>query len=157
MGIDRNFALAFAKSQIAAGSSLPTSGTVFISVNDRDKKAILGPAKVLANCGFRIIATSGTYDALRKQDIPCERIPKLNEGRPNIHDFIKNGDVQLIINTPTKKGLGTDEGKIRAMAVLHKVCMITTLTGATAAAKAIPAMQAEKWTVRPLQEYHPAK
>ena len=157
MGIDRNFALAFAKSQIAAGSALPTSGTVFISVNDRDKRGIVAPAKVLAQCGFRIVATDGTYDVLRKNDIPCERINKLSEGRPNIRDFIKNGDVQLIINTPTKKGPSTDEGKIRAMAVLHKICQITTLTGANAAAKAIPVMQKEKWDVRPLQEYHTGK
>ena len=157
MGIDKNFAVAFAKSQIAAGSALPTSGTVFISVNDRDKQAILQPARVLAQCGLRIIATGGTYDVLRKNAIPCERINKLSDGRPNIRDFIKNGEVQLIINTPTTKGPQTDEGKIRAMAVLHNICQITTITGAVAASKAIPALQAEKWTVRPLQEYHPAK
>ena len=154
MGIDRNFALAFAKSQMAAGSALPTSGTVFISVNDRDKRGIVGPARVLAQCGFRIVATSGSYDVLKKNDIPCEPINKLSEGRPNIRDFIKNGEIQLIINTPTKKGPATDEGKIRSMAVLHKICQITTLTGANAAAKAIPALQKEKWDVRPLQEYH---
>jgi carbamoyl-phosphate synthase large subunit len=154
MGIDKNFAVAFAKSQIAAGGPLPTTGTVFISVNDRDKKAILQPARVLAQCGFRIVATDGTYELLKKQDIPCERINKLSEGRPNIRDLIKNNQVQLIINTPTKKGPQTDEGKIRAMAVLSRVCMLTTVTAANAAAKAIPALQAEKWAVRPLQEFH---
>ena len=157
MGIDRNFAIAFAKSQIAAGSALPTSGTVFISVNDRDKRGIIGPARVLAQCGFRIVATSGTFEVLKKNDIPCEPINKLSEGRPNIRDFIKNGEIQLIINTPTKKGPSTDEGKIRAMAVLHKICQITTLTGANAAAKAIPVMQKETWDVRPLQEYTAGK
>ena len=156
MGIDRNFPLAFAKSQIAAGSALPTSGTVFISVNDRDKKAIVPVAKVLANCGFRIFSTGGTFETLQKNDIPCELINKLTEGRPNIRDLIKNQQVQLIINTPSRKGPETDEGKIRAMAVLHKVSMLTTITAANAAAKSIPAMQAERWTVRPLQDYHSA-
>jgi carbamoyl-phosphate synthase large subunit len=153
MGIDRNFAIAFAKSQIAAGSALPTSGTVFISVRDNDKEGIVGPARVLAECGFELISTEGTCDLLQEKDIPCKRINKLSEGRPNIKDLIKNGQVQLIINTPTKKGPTTDEGQIRAMAVLHKIPMITTLTGAKAAAKAIPAMQKEQWGVRPLQEY----
>ena len=143
MGIDKNFALAFAKSQIAAGGALPTGGTVFISVNDRDKRGVVNSAKVLANCGFRIVATAGTCAALTKADVPCERINKLSEGRPNIRDMIKNGEVQLIINTPTRKGPDTDEGKIRSMAVLARVCMLTTLTAANAAAKAIPAMQAE--------------
>ena len=156
MGIDRNFGLAFAKSQIAAGGPLPTSGTIFISVNDRDKKAIVGPARVLAQCGFRLVSAGSTYELLKKNDIPCERINKLSEGRPNIRDLIKNGQVQMIINTPTKKGPQTDEGKIRAMAVLSRICMLTTVTAANAAAKAIPALQAEKWTVRPLQEYHSA-
>jgi carbamoyl-phosphate synthase large subunit len=157
MGIDKTFPMAFAKSQIAAGGPLPTSGTVFISVNDRDKKSIVGPARVLVNCGFRIVATQATAEVLQKNDVPCERINKLSEGRPNIRDLIKNGEIKLIINTPTKKGPQTDEGKIRAMAVLNKVCQITTLTGASAAAKAIPALQKEKWDVRPLQDYHPAK
>ncbi len=157
MGIDKNFALAFAKSQIAAGGPLPTTGTVFISVNDRDKKSIIGPAKILAACGFHLVSTGGTYDLLKKNDIPCERINKLSQGRPNIRDLVKNGQVQMIINTPTQKGPQTDEGKIRAMAVLSRVCMLTTVTAANAAAKAIPALQAEKWTVRPLQEYHNGK
>ncbi len=153
MGIDRNFAIAFAKSQIAAGSPLPVSGTVFISVNDRDKEKIVPAARVLVECGFKIIATSGTYQVLSKNGVPVTRIPKLSEGRPNIKDYIKNGQVQLIINTPTKKGPQTDEGKIRAMAVLHKITMLTTLTAANAATKAIKAVQAEKWDVRPLQSY----
>ena len=157
MGIDKTFAVAFAKSQIAAGSALPMSGTVFISVNDRDKQGIVAPARVLAACGLKIVATAGTCEVLRNNDVPCQLINKLFEGRPNIRDMMKNGEIQLIINTPTRKGPETDEGKIRAMATLARVCMLTTLTAVNAAAKAIPAMQAEKWSVRPLQEYHPAK
>ncbi|HWB53074.1 MAG TPA: carbamoyl-phosphate synthase large subunit, partial [Tepidisphaeraceae bacterium] len=153
MGIDSNFPLAFAKSQIAAGGALPIKGTVFISVNNADKAAIIAPAKMLADAGFQIIASAGTYEALFKNDIPAQRIAKLSEGRPNIQDFIKNGQVQLIINTPTKKGPQTDEGKIRAMSVLNKVPIVTTITGANAAARAIRELQKGTWNVRPLQSY----
>ena len=90
---------------------------------------------------------------LAKCDVPATRVSKLAEGRPNIKDYIKNGNVQLIINTPTRKGPQTDEGKIRAMAVLNKVPIVTTITGATAAARAIAALRQEEWGVKPLQEY----
>jgi carbamoyl-phosphate synthase large subunit len=153
MGIDQNFPLAFAKSQIAAGSSLPTQGAVFISVRDHDKEAIVPAARMLAEGGFEIIATDGTYKTLVDNNVRATRISKLSEGRPNIGDYIKNKKVQLLINTPTKKGPQTDEGKIRAMAVLNKVPIVTTITGANAAAKAIRAMQQDQWGVRPLQEY----
>jgi carbamoyl-phosphate synthase large subunit len=153
MGIDRTFPLAFAKSQIAAGTLLPMKGTVFISVRDADKDAVVPVAKSLAEQGFELIATGGTHAVLAKNDVPATRISKLAEGRPNIKDFIKNGKVQLIITTPTRKGPQTDEGKIRAMAVLNKIPIVTTITGATAAARAIAAMQAEEWGVKPLQEY----
>ncbi len=90
---------------------------------------------------------------LARHGVPATRISKLSEGRPNIADFIKNGKVQLIINTPTRKGPRTDEGKIRSLAVLNKIPIVTTITGASAAARAIVAMQEENWGVRPLQEY----
>jgi len=157
MGIDRNFELAFAKSQLAAGSILPTKGTAFISVRDDDKDAIVPVAKLLADCGFELVATAGTYDRLAANDVPAKRLSKLAEGRPNIKDYIKNGKVQLIINTPTKKGPQTDEGKIRALAVLNKVPIVTTLTGANAAARAIVELQKGDWSVRPLQEYFGGK
>ncbi|MDB5300906.1 MAG: carB, partial [Phycisphaerales bacterium] len=153
MGIDSDFPMAYAKAQIAAGTVLPTKGTVFISVRDADKPGVVPAAKMLADAGFQIIATGGTFDELKKNDIPATRVSKLSEGRPNIRDFIKNGKIQLIINTPTKKGPQTDEGKIRAMAVLNKIPIVTTITGANAAAKAILALQKEDWGVRPLQEY----
>ncbi|MCC7349011.1 MAG: carbamoyl-phosphate synthase large subunit [Phycisphaerales bacterium] len=153
MGIDLNFPMAFAKSQLAAGTMLPTSGSVFISVRDADKTDIIPAARVLHQCGFEILASSGTCDILSRHDIPATRITKISEGRPNIIDYIKNGKVQLLINTPTKKGPQTDEGKIRATATLNRVPIVTTITGANAAARAIQALQASDWTVRPLQDY----
>jgi carbamoyl-phosphate synthase large subunit len=155
MGIDQNFPLAYAKSQIAAGGALPTKGSVFISVRDADKETIVPAAKTLADAGFEIIATEGTYNVLAQHEVPAVRIPKLSEGRPNIGDYIKNRKVQLIINTPTKKGPQTDEGKIRSMAVMNKVSIVTTITGANAAARAIVEMQKGEWGVRPLQDYFP--
>jgi carbamoyl-phosphate synthase large subunit len=134
MGIDATFEMAFAKSQIAAGSSLPTAGRVFISVRDADKASVIPVAQALADAGFEIIASSGTYAELARNDIPATKIPKLSEGRPNNKDYIKNGQVALIINTPTRKGPQTDEGKIRSLAVLNKVPIVTTITGASAAA-----------------------
>jgi carbamoyl-phosphate synthase large subunit len=157
MGIDQTFEIAFAKSQIAAGGALPKSGTVFISVRNDDKQAVIPIAKQLQEMGFEIMSSAGTYSALSKAGIETRRIPKLSEGRPNIADFIKNGQVQLLINTPTRKGPQTDEGKIRAMSVLHKVPIVTTLTGASAAVRAIAAMQKGEWDVRPLQEYFESK
>ena len=153
MGIDDDFPTAFAKSQIAAGTVLPTKGNVFISVREGDKEAVVPVAKKLAEGGFTLIATSGTFNVLRQNDIPATKISKMAEGRPNIKDLIKNGQIQLIINTPTKKGPQTDEGKIRAMAVLNKIPMITTITAASAAVRAIDAIRAEEWGVRPLQSY----
>jgi carbamoyl-phosphate synthase large subunit len=154
MGIDETFPLAFAKSQLAAGTVLPTEGTVFISVRDQDKDAIVPAAKMLAEMGFEIVASRGTHEVLSKNDVPSTHIPRLGEGRPNVADYIKNGKVQLIINTPTKKGPATDEGKIRAMSVLNKVPIVTTIAGANAAARAIEALKTQGWGVRPLQNYH---
>ncbi len=153
MGIDETFELAFAKSQIAAGTVLPTKGTVFISVRDSDKPAIIPIAKALAANGFELLASSGTYDALKAAGVAAKRVQKLSEGRPNIQDYIKNGQVHLIINTPTKKGPATDEGKIRSMAVLNKVPIVTTVTAASAVSRAIKALQTSGWGVKPLQAY----
>jgi carbamoyl-phosphate synthase large subunit len=155
MGIDQNFPLAFAKAQIAAGTVLPTKGTVFISVNKNDYEGIAPVAKSLADSGFEILATEGTQKYLASHGVPATRVTKLSEGRPNIIDLIKNGQVKLILNTPTRKGPTTDEGKIRATAVLNKVPIMTTLTAARATAAAIRELQRADWTVRPLQEYFP--
>jgi carbamoyl-phosphate synthase large subunit len=153
MGIDTNFPMAFAKSQVAAGTSLPTEGTIFISVRVADHEAVVPIARSLAEMGFNLLSTTGTHAVLKRHGIPATLIPKLAEGRPNIIDHIKDGKVQLIINTPTKKGPSSDEGKIRASTVIHRVPIVTTLTGAAAAAKAIAAMKRGDWQVRPLQSY----
>jgi carbamoyl-phosphate synthase large subunit len=153
MGIDDDFPMAYAKAQIAAGTVLPTKGAVFISVRNNDKQNIVPTARMLADAGFQLIATAGTHDVLTANGITAQRVSKLAEGRPNVRDLIKNGKVQLIINTPTKKGPQTDEGKIRALAVLNKVPIVTTITGANAVARAIIALQKQDWGVRPLQSY----
>jgi len=154
MGIDESFELAFAKSQIAAGTVLPTGGTVYISVRNADKQAVIPIAGQFAAMGFELVGTEGTRQLLAKHGVEMKRVYKLAEGRPNIRDFIKNGEIQLVINTPTKKGPQTDEGKIRAMCVQHRIPIFTTLTAASAAARAIAALQKGDWSVRPLQQYH---
>jgi len=123
-------------------------------VRDADKEAAVPIARLLADCGFALITSRGTHDALKRAGIKSKRLPKLTEGRPNIIDSMKNGQVQLIINTATKKGPETDEGKIRASAVINRVPIVTTLTGGLAVAKAIAALQKSDWDVKPLQAYH---
>ncbi|CAN5444386.1 carbamoyl-phosphate synthase large subunit [soil metagenome] len=157
MGIDSTFEIAFAKAQLAAGTILPTRGAVFLSVRNADKEAAVPIAKLLASCGFNLLTSRGTHDVLKRAGVKSKRLPKLAEGRPNIVDYMKNGDVQLIINTATKKGPETDEGKIRATAVINRVPIVTTLTGGLAVAKAIAALQKGGWEVKPLQEYHREK
>ena len=162
MGMDMSFPLAFAKSQMAAGMALPTAGVIFLSVCDADKPAVVSLAQRLAAMGFDLLATSGTCNVLEKAGVPVKLLQKLKEGRPNIADLIVNGEVDLLINTPTRRGPTTDEGKIRAMAILHRTPLITTMTAARAAADAIAALRAagtadkgaaDSWTVRPLQDY----
>ena len=164
MGVDMSFGVAFAKSQMAAGVPLPMGGTIFLSVNDRDKRHVVRIAQQLVAMGFNLAATAGTYGLLSEAGVRLTRLPKLAEGRPNIGDLIANGEVNLLINTPTRRGPTTDEGRIRALAVQHNVPLITTITGAQAAVAAIAALRAgadEKgdisaaWTVRPLQDYFP--
>ncbi len=161
MGVDMNFGLAFGKSQMAAGGQLPTTGTVFLSVCDADKSSVVEIGRDLVDMGFQIVATGGTSRLLFEAGVDVQFIPKMNEGRPNIGDLITNSQVDLVINTPTKRGPATNEGKIRAMATLRKLPIITTITGAKAAVRAIAELQngekspAEEWTVRPLQEYFP--
>ncbi len=157
MGIDDTFELAFAKAQLATGTDLPTKGTVYISVRNADKEAAIPIAKEYANLGFSLVGTEGTRQMLAKHGITTERVFKLAEGRPNIRDLIKNGKIQLVVNTPTKKGPATDEGKIRALCVANRVPIFTTLTAASAAARAIAALQRGGWNVRPLQSYHTSR
>jgi carbamoyl-phosphate synthase large subunit len=153
MGIDGAFPLAYAKSQIAANSALPQPGSlIFISVADRDKADAVPVGRMLADLGYRLISTRGTAAALRAAGIRVEEIPKIQEGRPNLIDKMKNNEVALVINTPSGKGARTDEGKIRAAAVANGVPCITTLAAAQAAAEACSALVASALTVMSLQE-----
>ncbi|MDI6784985.1 MAG: carbamoyl phosphate synthase large subunit, partial [bacterium] len=145
---------AFAKSQIAAGSSLPKSGTVFISVNDPDKPEIVPVAKRLVELGFRLIATRGTYQHLKDQGIPVDFVYKVNEGNPNVVDLINEKKINLIINTPLGMTSKYDEFAIRRTAITHRVPVITTIPAAFAAVEGIAALQKEELHVRSLQEYH---
>ncbi|MCD4824622.1 MAG: carbamoyl-phosphate synthase large subunit [Phycisphaerae bacterium] len=160
MGVDMSFGLSFGKGQMSAGVMLPMSGTIFISVNKDDKDAVGPIAKRLADMGFELVATGGTARYIQDAGVAVRHIPKLAEGRPNIEDLITNGEVDMLLNTPTRRGPATDEGKIRALATLHMLPLITTITGADAAVTAIEELRdpdgtSNSWTVRPLQEYFP--
>ncbi|MFZ2875311.1 MAG: carbamoyl-phosphate synthase large subunit [Phycisphaerales bacterium] len=157
MGIDTSFPIAFAKSQMAAGSALPTApakGGVFISVRESDRKGILEPASILARQGFTIYATSGTAAALQGAGIPVTLLQKIATGaRPNVIDLMANRQIALVINTPTRTGWQTDEGRIRSTTVRLNIPMISTTTAALAAAGAIQAMRERDWKVAALQDY----
>ena len=155
MGIDERFSLAFAKSQVAAGSEFPQEGDkVFISVAAPHKKSIIGPARFLSRRGFQLVGTSGTAEVLREAGIEIETVRKIQEGRPNLLDFLANDEIQLIFNTPSGKGARTDEGRIRAAAVAHGVPCITTLSGCQAVARAVEALAEDpKPKVQALQDW----
>ena len=157
MGIDRNFAIAFAKSQIGGGSRLPRAGTVFVSVRDADKPRVLEAVRLLVALGFRIIATSGTQRYLAEQGLPASKINKVAEGRPHIVDAIKNGEVQLVFNTTEGATALADSRSLRRAALLHKVPYYTTLSGAVAAAQGIKAYLGGDLEVRALQSYFGGK
>jgi carbamoyl-phosphate synthase large subunit len=154
MGIDDSFPLAFAKSQMAANSALPApgDGQVFVSVAERDKHDVIPITRALAEMGYRLIATRGTARMLRAEGIPVEEVNKLQQGRPNLIDYMKNKQVALIINTPSGKGARTDEGKIRSAAVANGITCITTLSAAHAAVEACRVMTRTRMTVSALQD-----
>ena len=152
MGIDTDFASAFAKSQLAALSRLPSRGTVFVSVADRDRQAVVPISRRLSTMGFRLIGTSGTVGALLQHGIDITTIRKIREGRPNLLDHLANGTIDLIVNTPSGKGARTDEGRIRASAVSHGVPCITTIAGARAAVAAMERLREGKLNVYALQD-----
>jgi carbamoyl-phosphate synthase large subunit len=154
MGISRDFGMAFAKSQSAAGFTIPTEGTVFISVNDFDKKGVLPHARELARMGMRILATRGTAEYLAAQGVRVEMVYKVNEGRPNCVDLIKSGKIDIIFNTPLGRESFYDDGAIRKGATLHGVLVVTTLTAAAATVQAIQALRDEPLEVVSLQEIH---
>jgi carbamoyl-phosphate synthase large subunit len=155
MGSDRSFPMAFAKSQMAANALLPRTGTIFVSVADRDKADVVGIARELAELGYRLVSTRGTAAMLRSRGVKVEELPKIQEGRPNLIDLMKNGDVELVINTPSGKGARTDEGRIRAAAVAHGVTCITTLAAAQAAVEACRALRENELKVYALQDWFP--
>ena len=157
MGISSTFGLAFAKAQLGAGQRLPREGIVFISVNDQDKRHVAPVARELAAAGLKIIATRGTAAALTRAGIEIEAVFKVNEGRPNIVDLVKNGKVRLIINTPLGRESFYDERSIRRAAVRYNVPCITTLSAASAAARGIRAMAGHVAEVAALQDLHRRK
>ncbi|MEE9614732.1 MAG: carbamoyl phosphate synthase large subunit, partial [Thermodesulfobacteriota bacterium] len=155
MGIGGEFGTAFAKAQIAAGNTLPTEGTVFVSVRDEDKDAVLPVARELQELGFKIIATTGTKNFLNGNGVKAERVPKVIEGeRPNIVDRIKSGEVHAVINTSFGAQSVADSYSIRRSSVELAVPYFTTVAGARAAATGIKAILKEKLDVSTIQEYH---
>ncbi|MHB8302976.1 MAG: carbamoyl-phosphate synthase large subunit [Acidobacteriaceae bacterium] len=157
MGVADNFGEAFAKAQLSAGQKLPTEGTVFLSVNDHDKTAVIGLAQQFVELGFKLVATHGTADVLEKAGYVVERIHKVKEGRPNIVDLIKGERIQLIVNTPRGQDTFFDEKAIRRAAVTQRIPTITTIAAARAAAEGIAALQQQEISVNALQHLHAAR
>jgi carbamoyl-phosphate synthase large subunit len=157
MGSAETFGEAFAKAQISAGQSLPRSGTVFISVNDRDKPEAVKVARRFVELGFNLVATHGTADWLQRAGMQVERVYKVKEGRPHVVDFIKGERVHLVINTPQGMEPWFDEKAIRRATVMHRIPTITTLAAAWAVADGISALQRNEVRVCSLQEWHSRK
>jgi carbamoyl-phosphate synthase large subunit len=154
MGIDEGFGRAFAKSQLAAGQLLPTKGTVFVSVKDADKDKVYPVIKQLYEMGFEVLATQGTSQHLKDLGIPNKPVKKIAHGRPHVIDHIKNGDIQLVINTPSGKESAGGSHNIRRAVLRHGLPYATTLSGAAAMASGIAALIKRRLTVKSLQEYH---
>jgi carbamoyl-phosphate synthase large subunit len=146
--------VAYTKAQIAAGQKLPEEGKVFVSVNDRDKKKIVDIAKRLSAMGYSVVSTTGTAELLRKNSMEVEEVAKLSEGRPDVLDLIKNGEVKLIINTPGGKKTKVDETKIRSGAIMQNIPIVTTLSGAKATVNGLEAVKKKGFKVKALQDYH---
>ncbi len=157
MGISKDFGQAFAKAQLAAGQRLPPKGTLFISVNDRDKRHVVPLASELAALGFKLVATRGTAAALQAAGLDAEAVYKVNEGRPNIVDLVKTGKVDMIINTPLGRESFYDEKSIRRAAIRYNIPCITTLSAANAAARGIRALHEHAVEVAALQDLHGSK
>ena len=153
MGIDTDLGIAYAKSQMASGSSLPLEGRVFISVSDAHKAEVADLAKRFADLGFKLSSTTGTAAVLAKAGIEVESVPKLAEGRPNTLDLLKNNEIQLVINTPSGQAPRADEIKIRTTAIYTNTPIMTTMGSAKAAAEGIAALKQNGYAVKPLQEY----
>jgi len=154
MGIADSFGMAFAKAQAAVDGALPLEGSVFITVNDRDKNAVVPIARRFHALGFRILATEGTARYLRARGVPTERVLKVHEGRPNALDVMVSNGIQLLVNTPLGKLTQQDDYRLRRAALQHRVPYTTTLSAASAACDAIIALRSRAGDVRPLQEWH---
>ncbi len=157
MGMDFDLGLAYAKSQMAAPPALPTKGNAFISVKDSDKEAVIPVAREFVKLGFGVFATSGTGATLAEAKVKVKKVFKLHEGRPNVLDRIKNGDINFIINTPSGKIPREHEVMIRNAALAQKIPIMTTVRAAQASANGIRSLQKSKLSVRSLQEYHAAE
>jgi len=154
MGLDEDFGRAFLKSQVAAGQRLPREGTVFVSVKNRNKRAVALIAKRLEELGFQLIATQGTAKALHGFGVHATPIQKIHEGRPNLLDFMSNGQVHLVINTPSGRLPRADEVRIRSMATALGIPCVTTISGAQASLTGIEAARKYPLGVKPIQAYH---
>ncbi len=154
MGSARSFGMAYAKSELAAGDALPVNGTVFISIHDRDKPSLLPIAIKLLDLGFNLTATSGTSIILIEAGLKVQKVLKVHEGRPNIEDLIRSGQIQLVINTPIGRQAAYDDAYIRKATLDYSVPTVTTIAGARAAVEAISSLQKEKITICALQDIH---
>jgi carbamoyl-phosphate synthase large subunit len=157
MGIDGSFGMSFAKSQLGAGTVLPRSGKVFVSVLDSDKPAVLEIARRLVGCGFGIVATRGTADFLAEHGIDVERINKVREGSPHSVDALRRGEIAMVINTPEGAAASLDSFSIRRTALETHVPYFTTISAAEAAAEGIAMLRRGALRVRALQDYHAAR
>ncbi len=153
MGLDADFGRAFAKSQLGAGSKVPVDGVVFVSVKDPDKAAMVKPVKRLVELGFKVVATGGTADYLRRHGIEAQRVNKVLEGRPHIVDLMKDGKVHLVFNTVDGSAALTDSFTLRRTALMHKIAYYTTVAGAKASVEGIAAVSEGALDVAPLQSY----
>jgi carbamoyl-phosphate synthase large subunit len=154
MGIDQDFGRAYAKAQLSANQKIPLSGTVFVTMSDRDKRAIIPVVKDLIEMGFKAIATNGTRAVLQEAGLDVDLVYKLHEGRPNVLDWVKNNQVHLILNTPSGEEAQADGRLIRRSALTYKIPIVTTIAGAKATAAAIRALQSDPLDVKAIQDYH---
>ena len=154
MGVGATFGEAFLKAQMGAGSMLPSTGKVFISVNDRDKAGIVDVARRLHASGFVLVATDGTRNHLERNGIPAEKILKIHEGHPHVEDAIRNREVVLVVNSPLDEQSQHDDLHVRRAAIMNGVPYTTTLAGAAAAAAGIESLLSTPLTVKALQDYH---
>jgi carbamoyl-phosphate synthase large subunit len=154
LGLDRSFGAAYAKSQESAYGALPTKGVAFLSVRNADKRAIVLPAKRLADLGFKLVASVGTASVLRRNGVPVEVVHKVHEGSPNVVDLIRGGGIDVVVNTPQGSGPRADGYEIRTAAVASDIPCVTTLSGLAAMVQGIEARLSGELTVRSLQGYH---